>query len=138
MPKSYYDLHDGFITKHLNRADKEIESKEFTVFALCKKGFLVECNILTKLVPEIENGFHMIGFMKKAEETSRHTPHYIMYDGDNYNIESISESCVSSLGLTSDNIERGGNASQITVNYLFPEVDFDELDHRPELKLEGF
>lgn len=138
MPKSYYDLHDGFITKYLNRSDNEIESKEFTVFALCKKGFLVECNILTKLIPEIENGFHLVGFIKKVEETSRYTAHYIMYDGDNYNIEAISSTCVESLGLTSDNIEKGNSTSQITVNYLFPEIDFEELDNRPELKLEGF
>lgn len=67
MPKLYYDLHDNFVIKYLNRPDKEIESTEFTVFALCKKGFLVECNILTKLVPEIKNGFHLVGFIKKIE-----------------------------------------------------------------------
>ena len=31
-------------------------------------------------------------------------PHYIMYDGDSNNIEAVSETCVNSLGLTSDNI----------------------------------
>ena len=53
MPKVYYDLHDGLVLKYLNRTDKEIESREFIVFAVCAKGFLVECNILVRLIPEI-------------------------------------------------------------------------------------
>ena len=138
MPKVYYDIHDGFINRYINRTDKDIDCSELSVFALCKKGFLVECNMLVKLIPQIEDGFHLVAFMKKVEETGSYDPHYLMYDGDTLNVEAINETCAGSLGIDSQNVRKSGDSiSQISVHYLFPEMDFEELENKQELKTEG-
>ena len=67
MPKLYYELHDGFITKYIGRPDAEITSREFPVFPLNKKGFLVQAALLVKLIPELEDGFHLAGFIRTIE-----------------------------------------------------------------------
>lgn len=70
MPKLYYELHDGFICKYIGRPDAEITSREFPMFPLNKKGFMVQAALLVKLIPELEDGFHLAGFIRKADEAA--------------------------------------------------------------------
>lgn len=78
MPKLFYELHDGFILRYINRPDEQIDSHEFPIFPVSKDGFLVEATLLVKLIPELEDGFHLAGFIKKAEAAT--SSFYIMYN----------------------------------------------------------
>jgi PAS domain S-box-containing protein len=65
MPQQFALSHSAAITKYFE-SNAAITKKERLVFALHILGYIVPCNILCKVIPTLENGIEIIGFITVA------------------------------------------------------------------------
>lgn len=70
MPKFYSDSHDMYIRNYLETSESKIIGIERTVLALNKSGYLVACSLMIKILPNLDEGIQIIGFLKDIEPTS--------------------------------------------------------------------
>lgn len=68
MPLSIGQYHDALIKRYLSTSQSAILSSERTVFAVNKNGYLVPCKLLVKILPNLDNGILMVGFLKPNDK----------------------------------------------------------------------
>lgn len=106
------------------------------MFPVNKGGFMVQAALLVKLIPNLEDGFLLAGFIRKTEELTNETYHYLMYNEETLLVEEFSESCLE-LGFSQEALTKNGNASPININYLFPQFKLEDVP-QGDLKNTGF
>ena len=70
MPKAYADLHDGFIRSYLETSESKIIGLEKFVFPQNKQGYLVPCTLMIKVLPNLDEGIQIVGFLKDIDSSS--------------------------------------------------------------------
>lgn len=56
MPKIYADNHNQFIDNFLATSQETVMGKDRLVMAINAQGFMVPCNIMIKVFPNLEDG----------------------------------------------------------------------------------
>jgi len=70
MPKIYADLHDGFMRSYLETSESKIIGLERLVLPQNKQGYLVTCTLMIKVLPNLDEGIQIVGFLKDIDTTS--------------------------------------------------------------------
>lgn len=142
MPKVYADLHDKFMENYLQTSEGRVIGSERTVLCLnkvsfntsfqyymsiSKNQFLVPCSLMIKVLPNLEEGIQIVGFLKdidtnyntskpsSQEQEQEEAVHYMIYrtDNDSFIMQGVTQSCYTSFGIpaslmygnTSNNVE---------------------------------
>ncbi|EGR33954.1 PAS domain S-box family protein, partial [Ichthyophthirius multifiliis] len=108
MPKIYGDFHNSFILQYLNTSVSKIMGKEDRiVMFLDKKGYIIPCILMVKVLPNLNEGIQIVGFFKDIQQEkinnqeNQYNMHYIIYRNDNLQIQAISESVFDDFGIPS-------------------------------------
>ena len=80
MPKVYADLHDGFMRSYLETSESKIIGLERLVLPQNKQGYLVPCTLMIKVLPNLDEGIQIVGFLKDIDTSSAYMKN--AYDTD--------------------------------------------------------
>jgi hypothetical protein len=133
MPKAIADLHDGFMRNYFETSEAKVIGIERVVFPVNKSGYVVPCTLMIKVLPNLDEGIRMVGFlkdiekdssvMKNAEFDSDEKVHYILYSGDTGVIHGITYSCKQEFGIPSSLVHGSNSATnEFTIDTIFPEL----------------
>lgn len=140
MPKVIADSHDSFMMNYFETSESKIIGAERLVFPMTKAGYLVPCTLMVKILPNLEEGIKIVGFLKDIETGTSYMKndfdteekvHYIMYGGENELVHGITASCFSSFGIPSS-LVYGNNSihNELSIDAIIPELaeqNFDDL-----------
>ena len=70
MPKVYADLHDGFMRCYLETSESKIIGLERLVFPQNKQGYLIPSTLMIKVLPNLNEGIQIVGFLKDIDNSS--------------------------------------------------------------------
>lgn len=139
MPKIIRDLHDGFMRNYFETSEAHIIGQERNVFPINRKGYMVPCTLMIKVLPTLDDGIKMVGFLKDIEKESgflkgdfdtEETVHYIMYGGEGNHIHGVTYSCKQEFGISANLTESSESAAnEFTIDSIFPKLSSaDEFD----------
>lgn len=132
MPKVLADSHDAFMKNYFETSESKIIGQERDVFPTSKAGYVVPCTLMIKVLPNLNEGIRMVGFLKDIEKDrlaknpefdTEEKDHYIIYGGDNGIIHGITYSCKQEFGIPSSLVWGAGSATnEFTIDSIFPEL----------------
>lgn len=132
MPKIIGDAHDGFMKNYFESSEPVVMGQERIVFPINKGGYLVPCSLMIKILPTLDDGIRVVGFLKDLEGENisgkghglenEDNVHYIMYAGDNLAVCGISQSCHTSFGIPSSFMYGNASNNELTLDVLMPEL----------------
>ena len=138
IPKYLAELHDTLMRNYFETSETKIIGQERVVFPLSKKGYIVPCTLMIKILPNLENGVRLVGFLDDAggengfvkgnDFEAEERVHYIVYSGDNGAIHGYTQSCRKDFGLPSSLIYGAAATNDFTMDVIFPEL----LNHNIE------
>lgn len=67
QPKVYADIHDTLMRNYFETSESRIIGVERVVFPINKRGYLVPCTLMIKILPNLEEGVKIVGFLKEIE-----------------------------------------------------------------------
>ncbi len=67
MPEIIAEVHDLFLKRYLETSESHIMGYERMVFPIHKDEYIVPCMLLLKLLPNLDEGIRIIGFLKEAQ-----------------------------------------------------------------------
>ncbi len=84
-------------------------NKDRLILALHERGYGIACNLLIKILPHLEEGIQIVGFLREVVEIDHsETPveslneiFYLLYRTDNRVLQLISPNCDHNLGIPS-------------------------------------
>ncbi|KAL4459259.1 hypothetical protein ABPG73_001296 [Tetrahymena malaccensis] len=130
MPKVVGDMHDKFMRRFFDTSQSNLIGHERFVFCLHKKGYLIPCTIMIKVLPNLDNGIQIVGFLKEVENHSQKGQyehdediHYLIFREDSYQIQGISESCYTNFGIPASLMYGNtSNAPEFTIDSIIPGI----------------
>ena len=67
MPKVYGDKHNGFMKRYFESSIPHILNNDRIVFPINKQGYLVACTLYVKILPKLEKGIEIVGFLNDLQ-----------------------------------------------------------------------
>jgi len=163
MPRVIADRHDAFLKRYLGTSQARVMNIERLVFPINKKGYLVPCTLMIKVLPNLSEGIRIVGFLREVEgndaenETNKmnqqdndnedekgtendQKAHYIMYDGETAIIYGITEGFHHDFGIPISLINGTfGGTSDFRMDSILPNVlnlNIEELQSPQGLTVE--
>lgn len=147
MPKVYADIHDKLMENYLQTSEGTVIGIERTVLCLNKNQYLVPCTLMIKVLPNLEEGIQIVGFLKdienisgtpgdtKGDDAGMENTYYMIYrtDNDSFALQGVTENCFTSFGIPAQ-LMYGNNSNNVefTVDTICPELL--NPDHYEELR----
>ncbi|CAK86810.1 unnamed protein product (macronuclear) [Paramecium tetraurelia] len=109
MPKIIGDQHNQLVENYMRTNNSNIIGMERFVLAQNSQQFLVPCKLMVKVLPNLDKGILLVGFLKPLEKLPG--THYMIYDAISQQILNFSES-IKELGIKIQNIAMTGAQEQ--------------------------
>ncbi|KAM3130308.1 hypothetical protein pb186bvf_017604 [Paramecium bursaria] len=132
MPKVYADQHDQFMKSYLETSDSKVIGQERMLLAQNKNSYLVPCTLMIKVLPNLDEGIQIVGFLKDIEQGSQYMRqeqdvdaevHYIIVNANNWAILGITQSCYTKFGIPSSLVYGNStNSNEFTLDNIAPEL----------------
>ena len=132
IPKYLAEIHDSLMRSYFETSESRVLGMERLVFPLTKKGYVVPCTLMIKILPDLTNGVRLVGFLNEVENENHFTKnvdfeseekvHYIVYSGDTGAIHGFTQSCKKDFGLPSSLIYGAAATNDFTMDVIFPEL----------------
>jgi hypothetical protein len=61
------DAHDSMMRRYFETSEKRVIGEERLVFPVNKAGYLVPCTLMIKVLPTLDEGIRVVGFLKDVE-----------------------------------------------------------------------
>ncbi|CAD8205602.1 unnamed protein product [Paramecium octaurelia] len=121
MPKIIGDQHNQLVENYMRTSNSNIIGLERFVLAQNSQQYLVPCKLMIKVLPNLEKGILLVGFLKPLEKLPG--THYMIYDGISQQILNVSES-MKDLGIRVEDIATTSAQEQpiYTFGNLFKEL----------------
>ena len=134
MPKVLGDKHNAFMFNYFETSVARVLGKERLVFPINKAGYLVPSTLMIKILPNLDDGIKIVGFLKdietegafsKNEADAEERVHYLIYgagEGENL-VYGINESCYQSFGIPPSLIwGRNTKNNDLDIDAILPEL----------------
>lgn len=125
MPKIFADSHPKLLMKYFNDSAERPLNIERTVYAMNKKGYIIPCTLLAKILPSLEKGIQIVGFLKRIENTgeSHGSTHYILYSAEDGILYGVTKSCYDHFGIRSSlTFGKCYNMSELKMEMICPNL----------------
>ena len=122
MPKIFADSHDDLLLKYFENPDRQLNI-ERTVYPMNLKGYIVPCALLAKILPNLENGIQIVGFLRKYPGFEIKKDKFVLYSSESGIIFGVTKACYESFGLRASlTYGRCYNMSELNFDLLCPEL----------------
>lgn len=121
LPKIYADHHDFWMKRYFTTNKERVVSTERKVFSKNRRGFMLPCNLLIKVVPKVSEGIKIVGVF--TELKSKKTKCTVLVSAIDGQILGITKESYDLFGLHPTVCYGSGHASSIcNILQLFPEL----------------
>ena len=136
MPPVISQYHNAFMMRYFETSKSEILCTEREVFPINKKGYLVPCTLMIKILPNLDEGIRIVGFLRELDGAgayfknidSDEKVHYVMYGGDNDMLQGITASCYYSYGIPASLIYGNTLNNEFCLDAIFPGYNVQNLE----------
>lgn len=73
MPNIIARLHDDFIKNFFETSKSNRVGRETMIYPMNKSGYIVPCTITVKIIPNLNDGLKMVGFLNELSQTKHST-----------------------------------------------------------------
>lgn len=132
IPKIIGDLHDGFMKNYFETSEPRVIGHERLVYPLNKEGYIVPCSLMIKVLPNLDEGIRLVGFLKDVDKDgsfakgsdfeTEEKVHHIMYSGDTGAIHGITHSCKRGFGIPASLVSGANANNDFTMDIIFPDL----------------
>ena len=129
---------------YLETSEPKVIGLERLVLCQNKLGYLVPCTLMIKVLPNLDEGIQIVGFLKdidqsqnllKSQFDAEEKVHYMIYNATSETIMGVTYSCYQSLGIPASLVYgNSSNTSEFTIDQIAPEINDPknlEVPHRP-------
>jgi len=67
MPRVYGNIHDSFLDRFLETSVSKTIGVERVIMSLNKSGYIVPSTLMIKVLPNLDEGIQIVGFLKEIE-----------------------------------------------------------------------
>jgi PAS domain S-box-containing protein len=147
MPNMIARLHDDFMRNFFETSKSVRVGRETVIYPVNKSGYIVPCAITVKVIPNLNDGLKMVGFLNELSQGKPNNPqekgissaynkmHYILYGGENNVVHGVTESCFQAFGISSSlTLAQNIDFSEFTIDKIFPDL---LLQNTQELRTGG-
>ncbi|CAD8089671.1 unnamed protein product [Paramecium primaurelia] len=145
MPKVYADQHDQFMKNYLETSDSKVIGQERILLAQNKNNYLVPCTLMIKVLPNLDEGIQIVGFLKDIEPGSSYLRseqeidqewHFIIINVNSQAILGITQSCYTRYGIPASLVYGNStNTNEFTIDAIAPELV--DIKNQDDLKSQG-
>lgn len=122
MPKIFADSHDDLLFKYFDSPDRQL-SIERTVYPMNVKGYIVPCALLAKILPNLDEGIQIVGFLRKLPGFDLKKDKYVLYSSESGMIYGVTRACYESFGLRASlTFGRCFNMKELNFEMLCPDL----------------
>ena len=128
MPKIFADSHDRLLFKYLDSPNSQLNI-ERTVYPINAKGYIVPSMLTAKILPNLENGIQIVGFLRKFPGFDSKKDRIILYSIETGIIYGVTKACYENFGLRASlTYGRCFNMSEMNCEMICPDL-LDESKH---------
>jgi len=123
---------------YFETSDPKVIGHERLVFPLNKDGYIVPCSLMIKVLPNLDEGIRLVGFLKDVDKDGTFAKggdmetdekvHHIMYSGDTGAIHGITHSCKREFGIPASLVSGAGATNDFTMDIVFPDLASHTLE----------
>ena len=78
IPTVYRQIHESLISNYLVEKDGKIGNRNILVLPLDKDNFIVPCKLLVKVLPNLEKGIQLVGFLSKLKKVKSFNKDFVI------------------------------------------------------------
>lgn len=71
MPKIISDSHDAMMKRYFETSEDKVIGLERVIFPNNKNGYLIPCSLMIKVLPNLDDGIKIVGFLKSIDNSSQ-------------------------------------------------------------------
>eukprot|EP00331_Platyophrya_macrostoma_P019490 CAMPEP_0176470080 /NCGR_PEP_ID=MMETSP0127-20121128/40245_1 /TAXON_ID=938130 /ORGANISM="Platyophrya macrostoma, Strain WH" /LENGTH=784 /DNA_ID=CAMNT_0017864311 /DNA_START=1009 /DNA_END=3359 /DNA_ORIENTATION=- len=138
IPKVIANIHDNFMHNYFETSDPKVIGIERIVFPITKAGYIIPCSLMIKILPNLDDGVKLVGFLKDIEAgstfmkndfDSEEQVHYLIYGGDGDLVYGISQSCYESFGIPASLIYgKNTTNNDLEISAILPELAAQSIE----------
>ena len=123
--------------RYMETSEARIIGKERFILPQTKSGYVVPCTLMVKVLPNLDDGIKMVGFLKDVDSSpainsdfdAEDKVHYIIYGAENSLVYGVTYGCYQHFGIPASLIY-GNDASsnEFTIDTILPELNSQNLD----------
>jgi PAS domain S-box-containing protein len=122
MPKIFADSHDDLLLKYFDNPDQPLNI-ERTVYAMNKKGYISPFNLLAKILPNLDYGIQIVGFLRLIPGFDANKDKYILFSPESGMIFGVSRACYEHFGIRASlTFGKCYNMSELNFDLLCPDI----------------
>jgi PAS domain S-box-containing protein len=122
MPKIFADSHDDLLLRYFDNPNQPLNI-ERTVYAMNKRGYIAPFNLLAKILPNLENGIQIVGFLRLINGFDSEKDKYVLYSPETGMIYGVSKACYMQFGIRASlTFGKCYNMSELNFDLLCPEI----------------
>ena len=81
MPKIYGTYHNQKMKNYFEYGKTKIINQDRIVYAMQKNGYILETNLYLKILPKLDNGIQVIGFMSTRHQNKEEKVNDVELEG---------------------------------------------------------
>ena len=138
IPKFIADIHDSLMKRYIETSEARVVGTERFILPQTKSGYVIPCTIMVKVLPNLDDGIKMVGFLKDLDAASitmtsdfdaDDKVHYIMYGGENNIVYGITYSCYQHFGIPASLVYgNNANSNELNIYSILPELNSKNLE----------
>jgi PAS domain S-box-containing protein len=122
MPKIFADNHDDLLLKYFDNPDRQLNI-ERTVHSMNKKGYIIPCSLLAKILPNLDYGIQIVGFLRQLPGFDPEKDKYVVYSCESGMIYGVTRACYEHFGIRASlTYGKCYNMSELNFDLLCPEI----------------
>lgn len=122
MPKIFADNHDELLLKYFDNPNQQLNI-ERTVYPMNKRGYIAPFNLTAKILPNLDNGIQIVGFLRLISGFDPDKDKYLLYSPETGMVYGVSKACYTYFGVRSSlTFGKCYNMSELNFDQLSPEI----------------
>ena len=97
IPKVYADHHNYWMNRYFENNKETIINTQRRVYAMNRRGFMIPCDLLVKVIPDLSSGIRIVGMFSKIN--LRTQPNRILIDANSGDIVGITKEVYENFGI---------------------------------------
>lgn len=133
MPRYLAEVHDSIMKNYFETSKfKNVIGLERFVLPINKGGYLVPCTLMIKILPNLDEGIQIVGFLKDVESGTSYLKsdfdsddkvHYLIYGSETGMVHGITHSCYTTFGIPASLCHgNNSNSNELTLDTVAPEL----------------
>lgn len=129
MPKIFSENHQRLLMRYFNNPSERPLNIIRTVYAMNKKGYVIPCTLTAKILPNLDKGIQLVGFLRRFDTEIEKTldvqkdSNYLLYSIEDGMVYGVTKSCYENFGIRASlTYGKCYNMSELKLDHICPEI----------------